>query len=151
MVGDIIHPGIVNILKEAEKLGNVLVGLFTDSAIAGHKRLPHMSYEQRESVVASLRGVWKVVPQSEWSYVPNLLKYKPEFIIHGDDWISGSASVLRAEVFRVMAEIGGRVVEVPYTKGISSSLLADAQKSIGTTPEVRMSLLSRMIAAKSLV
>ena len=40
MTGDIIHPGIINILNEAEKLGEVTIGLLTDSAIAMHKRLP---------------------------------------------------------------------------------------------------------------
>ena len=34
---DILHEGHVNILKEANKLGNVTVGLLTDDAIASYK------------------------------------------------------------------------------------------------------------------
>ena len=151
MIGDIIHPGIVNIVGEASRQGELTIGLFTDSAIASHKRLPYLNYEQRKQVVESLKGVSHVVPQEEWSYVPNLRKYKPDFIIHGDDWKNGPESSLREEVFAVMAELGGGVIEVPYTKGINSSALADNLKSIGTTPEIRMKTLRRLIASKDIV
>lgn len=151
MIGDIIHPGITNIVGEASKRGEVLVGLFTDSAIAANKRLPYLSYDQRKQVVESLRGVTRVVPQEEWSYVPNLRKYKPDYIIHGDDWVNGPESGLRDEVFAVMKELGGGVIEIPYTKGINSSALSDNLKAIGTTPEVRMRTLRRLIAAKPVV
>ena len=81
MTADIMHPGLINIIKEATKYGEVLIGLLTDKAIASHKRLPHLSYEQREEVVANIKGVSRVVPQEEWSYVPNLLKYKPDSLL----------------------------------------------------------------------
>ncbi|MGB4335476.1 MAG: phosphoenolpyruvate mutase, partial [Chromatiaceae bacterium] len=151
MIGDIIHPGITNIVNEASKYGEVLVGLFTDSAIAVHKRLPYLNYEQRKQVVESLRGVSCVMPQEEWSYIPNLRKYKPDFIIHGDDWQKGPESGLREDVFKAMEELGGMVIEIPYTKGINSSALADNLKSIGTTPEIRMKTLRRLIASKPVV
>ncbi len=51
LTADVIHPGIINILKEAQKYGEVMVGLLTDSAIADHKRLPALNYEQRKEVV----------------------------------------------------------------------------------------------------
>ncbi len=85
MTADIMHPGLINIIQEATKYGDVIVGLLTDRAIATHKRLPYLTYEQRKQVVESIKGVKDVVPQDEWSYVPNLLKYKPKYIIHGDD------------------------------------------------------------------
>ena len=81
MTADIMHPGLINIIKEATKYGKVMIGLLTDSAIASHKRLPHLTYEQREEVVCNIRGVDQVVPQEDWSYVPNLLKYRPDYII----------------------------------------------------------------------
>lgn len=95
ITGDIIHPGIINIITEGAKYGELVVGLLTDSAIAPHKRLPYLSYEQRKVVVENIKGVSRIVPQEEWSYVPNLLKYRPDFIIHGDDWISGPLSKIR--------------------------------------------------------
>ena len=151
MTGDIIHPGIINIINEGAKHGELIVGLLTDSAIAPHKRLPYLSYEQREVVVKNIKGVATVVPQKEWSYVPNLLKYKPDYIIHGDDWKSGPLSKIRDEVFAVMEKLGGKVIEVPYTKGINSTALVEQQKAIGTTPEIRLKTLRRLLAAKPTV
>ena len=46
---DIMHPGHINILKEASKYGQVIVGLLTDKAIASYKRLPFLTYEQRKN------------------------------------------------------------------------------------------------------
>jgi len=148
LCGDIIHPGIINIIKEASKYGDVLVGLLTDSAIASHKRLPYLNWEQRREVVENLKGVSKVVPQEEWSYVNNLKKYKPDAIIHGDDWKSGSFSKVREEVFALMKEMGGEVIEIPYTKGINSSFLTEAMRSLGTTPDIRLKTLRRLIEIK---
>ena len=151
ITGDIIHPGIINIITEGAKYGELTVGLLTDSAIAPHKRLPYLSYEQRKVVVENIKGVSRIVPQEEWSYVPNLLKYKPDYIIHGDDWVSGPLSKIRDEVYTVMEHLGGKVIEIPYTKGINSTALAEQQKAIGTTPEVRLKTLRRLIAAKPIV
>ena len=151
MTADIIHPGIINILNEAAKRGEVIVGLLTDSAIAPHKRLPYLTYEQRRQVVENLKGVSRIVSQEEWSYVPNLRKYKPDYIIHGDDWKTGPLSKIRQDVYEVMAEQGGEVIEIPYTKGINSSSLNETLKSIGTTPDIRMKTLRRLIDAKPVV
>lgn len=151
MVADIMHPGLINIINEGSKYGDVIIGLYTDKAVAEHKRLPYLTYEQRKSVVENIKNVTAVVPQDEWSYVPNLLKYKPDYIIHGDDWKNGVDAELRDHVYRTMKEIGGEVIEIPYTQGINSSALVEEQKGIGTTPEVRMQSLRRLLAAKPVV
>jgi len=151
IVGDIIHPGIINIINEGAKRGEVIVGLLSDKAIVNHKRLPYLSYEQRKTVVENIKGVSKVVVQEDWSYVPNLIKLKPDYIIHGDDWKSGAMRRIREDVYAVMKSQGGEVIEIPYTKGIDSSALVENAKRIGTTPEVRMKTLRRLIAAKPVV
>lgn len=151
MVADIMHPGLINIINEGAKYGDVIIGLFTDKAVAERKRLPYLTYDQRKSVVENIKNVAEVVPQDEWSYIPNLRKLKPDYIIHGDDWKTGMDIELRDEVFKVMEEIGGEVIEIPYTKGIESSALFDEIKGIGTTPEVRMKMLRRLIASKPVV
>ncbi|MCH5290432.1 MAG: phosphoenolpyruvate mutase [Treponema sp.] len=151
MTGDIIHPGIINIITEGARHGELIVGLLTDSAIASHKRLPYLTYEQRKSVVENLKGVSRVVPQEDWNYVPNLKKYRPDYIIHGDDWKSNYLSKIRDEVYEAMKEWGGEVIEIPYTQGINSSALVENAKTIGTTPDVRRATLRRLIAAKPVV
>jgi len=151
MVGDIMHPGLINIIKKGAEYGDVMIGLFTDKAIATHRRLPYMTYEQRKAVIENIKGVSEIVPQDEWSYVPNLRKYRPDYIIHGDDWKSGVDAELRREVFEAMNELGGKVIEIPYTKGIDTTSLIDETKRIGTTPDVRLRTLRRLIAAKPIV
>ena len=151
MIGDIMHPGLINIIKEGTKYGEVMIGLFTDRAIATHKRLPYLTYEQRKNVIENIKGVSSIVPQDEWSYVPNLLKYKPDYIIHGDDWLQGPDKYIRDEVFKVMEKLGGEVIEIPYTKGISASGLKEEIDSLGVTPQARLSSLRRLISAKPIV
>lgn len=151
MIADIMHPGLINIINEGAKYGDVIIGLFTDEAIATHKRLPVLTYDQRKEVVENINGVSKVVPQDEWSYVSNLKKIKPDYIIHGDDWKEGANKKIRQEVFKVMEELGGEVIEIPYTQGINSSKLAKEIEGFGTTPEVRMKRLRRLIDAKPIV
>ena len=151
MIGDIMHPGLINIINEGAKYGDVMIGLFTDKAIATHKRLPYLTYEQRKQVIENIKGVSCIVPQDDWSYVPNLVKYKPDYIIHGDDWKEGPAKYLRDEVFKVMESLGGQVVEIPYTKGISASGLKQTIDSLGVTPQARLASLRRLISAKPIV
>lgn len=151
ITGDIIHPGIINIINEGAKHGLLIIGLLTDSAIVSHKRLPYLTYEQRRQVVENIKGVSEVIPQEDWSYVPNLKKLKPDFIIHGDDWKTNYLSKIRDEVFEVMREWGGQVIEVPYTQGINSTSLFDNANAIGTTPDVRLKSLRRLILAKKVV
>ena len=151
MIGDIMHPGLINIINEGAKYGDVMIGLFTDKAIATHKRLPYLNYEQRKNVIENIKGVSSIVPQDEWSYVPNLLKYKPDYIIHGDDWLQGPDKYIRDEVFKVMEKLGGEVIEIPYTKGISASGLKEEMDSLGVTPQARLSSLRRLISAKPIV
>ena len=151
MIGDIMHPGLINIINEGAKYGDVMIGLFTDKAIANHRRLPYLTWEQRKNVIEHIKGVASVVPQEEWSYIENLKKYKPDYIIHGDDWLYGPDKYIRDEVFKVMKQLGGQVIEIPYTKGISDSSLKEEIDSLGVTPQARLSSLRRLISAKPIV
>jgi phosphoenolpyruvate mutase len=151
MSADIIHPGHLNIIKEGAKLGTVTVGVLTDKAIASYKRLPYLDYEQRKMIVENIKGVEKVIPQDTLDYVPNLMKVKPDFVVHGDDWKEGIQQETRQRVIDTIKEWNGKVIDVPYTQGISSSKLNEKVKSIGTTPEIRMKRLRRLIQAKPIV
>ena len=151
MSADLVHPGHLNIIKHAAELGDVTVGLLTDAAIASYKRLPYMAFEQRKEVIEAIKGVARVVPQETLDYVPNLREYKPDYVVHGDDWREGVQSKVRQSVIDALAEWGGELVEVPYTKGISSTQLNKALKEIGTTPDVRRSKMRRLLNAKPIV
>lgn len=151
MSADLVHPGHLNIIREAKKLGEVTIGLLTDKAIASYKRLPYLNYEQRKIIIENIKGVDSVVPQETLDYVPNLKRFKPDFVVHGDDWKTGVQSQTRERVIEVLKEWGGKLVEIEYTKGISSTQLNNSIKEIGTTPEIRMKRLRRLIESKPIV
>ena len=151
MSADIIHPGHLNIIKGGAKLGEVTIGLLTDEAVASYKRLPYLDYEQRKIIVENIKNVEKVIPQQTLDYVPNLLKEKPDFVVHGDDWKEGTQKETRQRVVDTLKDWGGKVIDLPYTQGISSTKLNERMKAIGTTPEIRMKRLRRLIQAKPIV
>ena len=151
MSADLVHPGHLNIIKEGAKLGEVVVGVLTDEAIASYKRLPYMSYEQRRAIVENIKGVSSVIPQKTLDYRPNLKALKPDFVVHGDDWKHGVQQETRQQVIDTLAKWGGKLIEPEYTKNISSTALHAALKEVGTTPEVRLKRLRRLLAAKDIV
>ena len=151
MSADIIHPGHLNIIREAAKLGDVTVGVLTDAAIASYKRLPYMNYEQRAAVVAALKGVERVIPQEQLDYIPNLLKLKPDYVVHGTDWREGVQAKTRQGVIDTLAQWGGKLYEPEYTPGISSTKLNMAIREVGTTPDIRRARLRRLLNAKPVV
>lgn len=151
MSADMIHTGHLNIIREAQKLGVVTVGVLTDAAIASYKRLPYLNYEQRSEIVASIKGVANVVPQTTLDYVPNLEQLKPDYVVHGDDWKNGVQKNTRQCVVDTLAKWGGKVIDIPYTQGISSTKLNENLKEIGTTPDIRLKRLRRLIDGKPIV
>lgn len=155
MSADLLHPGHLNIIEQARKYagpeGEVIVGLLTDKAIASYKRLPYMDWEQRKIVVENVKGVSRVIAQETLDYVPNLLKEKPDFVVHGDDWKTGVQAQTRQRIIDVMAQWGGKVIDIPYTQGISSTQLNKVLKEVGTTPTIRLHRLRRLLDSKNIV
>lgn len=148
MSADIIHQGHLNVFNEARKLGNIIVGLHTDDVIRGYWRNPIMKYEERKEVVSNIKGVVSVVPQDSLDQVENLIKLKPNYVLHGDDWKEGFQKNLREKVIEAIKEWEGELVEVPYTQGVSISKLDEEIAQIGITPQMRMKSLKELIYSK---
>ena len=151
MSADLIHQGHLNIIHEGLKLGQVIIGLLTDEAIASYKRLPLIAFNERKLIVENLKGVAKVIPQKTLDYIPNLKEVKPDFVVHGDDWKTGVQKEVRQRVIDTLAEWGGELIEPKYTEGISSTDLISAVKAQGITPGKRMKTLRRLIGIKPIV
>lgn len=151
MSADLIHPGHLNIINEGLKRGEVIIGLLTDEAIASYKRLPFMTYEQRKIVVESIKGIKKVIPQKTLDYRPNLIKIKPDYVIHGDDWKKGVQKEVRKNVIDTLKKWGGSLIEPNYTADINSTKLHNALKEIGTTPDIRRDRFNRLLNAKKII
>ena len=118
---DVIHPGHLNILEQARKLGEVWIGLLTKEAISQYKDPPLLSYQARYQIASAMSLVNNVVPQK--SYLSALLKHKPAYVVHGDDWKEGPQTGSRRLVLDLLPHWGGELIEVPYTPGYSSSML----------------------------
>ena len=128
MSADLVHPGHLNIIQKGVELGNVVVGLLTDEAIASYKRVPFMSFEQRRQVVEAIKGVSRVVPQTTLDYVPNLQALKPDYVVHGDDWKEGVQAQTRQRVIEALAAWGGQLVEVAYNPRWTDQPFVDTRR-----------------------
>ena len=150
MSADIIHPGHMNILKISKSYGEVTVGLLTDEAISSYKKIPVMSYEERFEVLSGVKYVDNIIEQKTHDYTENLDKLKPDFVIHGDDWQTGIQKPVRDKVIQSLDKWGGKLIEVPYTEGVSSKQLkASLQK--GVTTEQRLKSLRNLLNFKDTI
>ncbi len=150
MSADVFHHGHVNIISEARRYGDVIVGLLNDKAVAGHKRLPYLNWENRKKIIENIKGVTEVFEQSEWDYGPTILKYKPDYMVHGTDWLEGPLAPYRDLAIKALDSYGGKLIEIEYTKNVSSTQLSLKEKIIGTTPDIRKATLKRLINAKDI-
>ena len=147
---DILHSAHINILKKAKKYGKVIVGLLTDSAISEYKKFPLIDYKERYNTLKGIKFVNQIVEQKNWDYSENIRKYKPNYFIHGDDWKTGIQKNQRKKVIQALKKINGKLIEVPFSKNISSSEIKDKIIKL-SSPNNRVSKLKRLMSAKKIV
>ena len=148
---DMLHSGHISIIRKAEKLGRLIIGVLSDEAIASYKRFPLMPFEERKSVFESIGGVHAVVTQQELSYTNILRELKPDYVVHGDDWKEGFQKPIREEVLQVLAEYGGTLVEYPYSKDSRYEELEKRSRLQLAMPDFRRGRLKKLIHMKGLV
>jgi phosphoenolpyruvate phosphomutase len=152
MNADLITPGHMKIIQEARELGEVIIGLLTDSAIAGHQRLPYMRFEERKIVMENIVGVKEVVAQDTLDHVPNLLEIKPDYVLYRNDWNSGVLRETRQRVIDTLKQWGGELIELHQLPGITTSTsLNRAVREVGTTPQIRLGMLKRLLNARPVI
>lgn len=123
MCADIIHIGHIKILKFSEEYGKITVLLMTDEAMLKYKRKSYMKYDDRKNILKQFKNIYNIIPcEGPNTYKELVLKYKPNYFIHGDDWKTGPQSNGRMEVIKIMNAYGGKVIEPEYTKNISSTM-----------------------------
>ncbi len=150
LTADSIHHGHMKLFETARKYGDIIIGLLSDKAVAEHKRIPYLNFEQRKKILINFKGVKSVIVQNEWDYSKNIKSLKPDFLVHGDDWKTGHMSEIRRKVLKIMKSYGGKLIEIPYTKGVSSSALINHLNEISVTPDIRRSLLRRTIESNKI-
>lgn len=148
MSADVLHQGHINIINEGRKLGDVIIGLLTDEAIASYKRLPIIGYEERKKIFENIKGVKEVVAQTTLDYTANLKEIKPEYVVHGDDWRTGVQRLVREKVIETLSAWGGKLIEIPYTSDVSCTGLEKKVRELENTPDNRRAKLKRMLSLK---
>ena len=148
---DIIHSGHIAIINKAKRYGKLMIGLLTDEAIVSYKRYPLVPYSERKSMFENIVGVYRVVKQDKLSYKENLEKYKPDYVVHGDDWKSGFQQPIRDEVISVLNTYGGKLIEFPYSINETYDELEKRAKAELATPDVRRSRLKKVLAMKGTI
>ena len=148
---DVIHGGHTSIIQKAAQLGELTIGMLTDDVVASYKRFPVLRYEERVKLLESIKGVSRVVPQTSLSYAENLRKLKPDYVVHGDDWVTGFQKPIREEVIKILAEYGGKLVEYPYTENEEYKKLELSQREQLSMPDVRRGRLRQLLEMKPLV
>ena len=124
MCVDFLHHGHINILVKAKKLGSVIVGLMSDDRILFYKKKkPIIKYENRKKMLQHIDCVDLIIKLKSFDYSKIVEKYKIEFLVHGDDWKKGPQKPIREKSINIMKNWKGKVIDVPYTKSISSSLI----------------------------
>ena len=148
---DMIHSGHINIIRKAEKLGDLTIGVLSDEAIASFKRYPLMPFEERKILFENITGVKNVVEQKELSYKSILNELKPDIVVHGDDWREGFQKPIRDEVVEILNSYGGELVEFPYNKDARYDELEKQMRMQLGMPDYRRGRLKKLINMKGLV
>ncbi len=148
---DIIHGGHIRIIEQAAELGVLTVGVLTDKAVASYKRFPILPFEEREKIIASIKGVNRVVAQE--SFIPDeyLLSEKPDYLVHGDDWKTGMGASLRTDCIKILQTYGGSLIEFPYSDKPEYMAIEAASREQLSIPDIRRGRLRRLINLKGLV
>ncbi len=148
---DIIHGGHISIIKKAQKLGKLIIGVLSDEAVASYKRVPLVPASERKVTFENIAGVYKVVDQNTLSYKENLEKYHPDIVVHGDDWCTGFQKPIRDEVTSVLASYGGKLVEYPYSSDPKYQDIDARTRADLAMPDIRRGRLKRVLDMKGLV
>lgn len=116
MSATLIHHGHIRILRRASELGHVTVGLVEDWEIARIKGfVPELRFEHRREILLAIRYVDAVIP-APWLIQDSFMDdHGFDYIVHGSD---NSNSVSK-----------DRVVQLPRTKGVSSTYIRERIKS----------------------
>lgn len=143
---DVIHEGHLNIISRAREYGEVIVGVLDDRAMIRFNRFPTVSFEERVRIVSEIEGVSRVVVQDQIAYDQVIREIRPDYVIHGDNWVNGPMKAVRDRVESVLGEYGGEIIDVPYTYNENVKRIdARIREKVGM-PEYRRKRLGQLLS-----
>lgn len=127
-VFDLFHIGHLNLLKNAKGMcDKLIVGVTVDELVLYKGKHAMIPYADRSEIVRSCRYVDAVVPQYDMDKLAACKKLGASILFVGDDWY-GTEKWKKYE--KELEENDIRIVYFPYTKGVSSSKIAEALKTV---------------------
>lgn len=123
-VFDMFHIGHLNILRRAkEQCDYLIVGVSTDEVVREYKHhTPVIPFEERLAIVDAIKYVDEAIPQTSMDKMLAWEKLHFDVMFHGSDW---KGSALYDEYEKRFAEVGVRVVFLPHTEGVSTTMLRE--------------------------
>lgn len=138
---DLIHGGHIAIIEKAAALGELTVGVLTDQMIMRYRGYPLLPYEERCKIIGGIKGVSKIIPKTTLSYDTVLKEEKPDYIVHGDVWRSGTKEKLE----KLLKIYGGELIEYPYAQKEEYRIFENSLDNMRYIPDVRRGALRRML------
>jgi len=126
-VFDLLHPGHVRYLREARRLGDVLiVGVNSDRSVRANKGpdRPLTPEAERAEILEALECVDAAVIFDEETPHDLISTLQPDVLVKGADW--GENAIVGREIVEAR---GGRVVRVPVERGYSTSGIVEKIRS----------------------
>lgn len=123
-VFDMFHIGHLNILKNAKaQCDYLIVGISTDECVESYKhKTPVIPFEERLKIVESIEYVDEVIPQVSMNKFEAWKEIGFNILFHGNDW---KGSKMYNDIERKLNAVGCKVIYLPHTDGISSTLLRE--------------------------
>ncbi|MCR5544589.1 MAG: phosphoenolpyruvate mutase [Eubacterium sp.] len=148
---DVIHDGHLNIINEAKKYGNVIIGALSDKASIRYNKFPTIPQEERVKLYRSIEGVDQVVIQNDMMYDDVITLVQPDYIVHGDNWQEGPEKAIRDHVEELLKQYGGELIDVPYTYNDKVKKIDLQLREKLAMPEYRRKRLRQLIEMTPIV
>ena len=148
---DVIHEGHLNIVREARKYGKVIVGVLTDEAMIRFNSYLLKSFEERMEMIRQIEGIDQVVAQEQPFYNEVISRFHPDYVIHGDNWKSGTMKYIRDNVESLLDQYGGQIIDVPYTFNEEVQRIDQIERERLSMPEFRRAQLKNRMRIRGFV
>lgn len=123
----------------------MIAGVLSDTAMIRYNRFPTVSFEERKKMLEQIPEVDEVVVQDEVMYGSILERIKPDYVIHGDNWLNDPMEVIRDNVIENLKKWGGQLIEIPYTYNEQVRNIEAVMRERTAMPEYRRKRLRQLL------
>ena len=127
-VFDLFHIGHLNLLKNAKGMcDKLVVGVTVDELVQYKGKSALIPFEDRIEIVRACRYVDAAVPQYDMDKLKACKELGASILFVGDDWYGTEKWKSYEAAF---AAEGIQIVYFPYTRGVSSTKITEALKTV---------------------